>query len=161
MVDKGRALASVPMTLRMEGISLPGTGSGGGAQGDPCPCEPGEIVFTGICRVIVRVGKCEAGEIITTPGTVWRAYCPEKQKPLPGSKPVAGTGMEAPRRGTTWQLTEQRTTVGFSVAANEMRKLTLRFTSPRSPKENSTVRISERKDGRFLTGGVSLQLVAP
>jgi len=161
IVDKGRELASVPMTLRMQGISLPGAGEGGGnGKGEPCLCEPGEIVFTGRCRVIVRVGKCEAGEIITTSGTVWRAYCPEKPKPAPSPTPLAGTGMEAPRRETTWQLTEPRSIVGFSVAAGEMRKLTLSFTSPAPLGKNATVRISERKDGKFFTGGVSIKLVA-
>jgi hypothetical protein len=29
-------------------------------------------VFTGKCRVVVRAGKCDVGEIITAPGTVWR-----------------------------------------------------------------------------------------
>jgi hypothetical protein len=66
--------------------------------------------------------------------------------------------MEAPRRGTTWQLTQPRSTVGFSVAAREMRKLTLYFTAPNSLQETATVRISERKDGKFFTGGVSIQL---
>ncbi len=160
-VDKGRDLASVPMSLRMETVTLPGTGGASdGDQGEPCPCEPGEIVFTGNCRVIVRVGKCEAGEIITTPGTVWRAYCPEKPKPVPAPTPPAGKGMEPSRSGTTWQLTEPRSTVGFSVAAREMRKLTLSFTSPTSLRKTATVRISERKDGKFVTGGVSIQLVA-
>ena len=160
IVDKGRALASVPMTLRMETLTLPGTVvvSGGGTA-EPCPCEPGEIVFTGTCRVIVRVGKCVAGEIITTPGTVWRAYCPEKPKPVPVLAPVPpATGMEAGKRGTTWQLLEPISTVGFSVAAGEMRKLTLYFTAPGSVPENATVRIAERKDGKIVTGGVSIQL---
>jgi hypothetical protein len=77
-VDKGRALAEVPMTLRMERVRLPGGGVIGGGPGEPCPCEPGEIVFTGHCRVIVRIGKCEAGEILTTPGTVWRPIAPNR-----------------------------------------------------------------------------------
>jgi hypothetical protein len=159
-VDKGRDLASVPMSLRMETVTLPGTGGASdGDQGEPCPCEPGEIVFTGNCRVIVRVGKCEAGEIITTPGTVWRAYCPEGPKPVPAPTPPAGKGMEPSMSGTTWQLTEPRSTVGFSVAAREMRKLTLSLTSPNSLRRTATVRISERKDGKFVTGGVSIQLV--
>ncbi|MFI5353242.1 MAG: hypothetical protein ACHQZS_09795, partial [Candidatus Binatales bacterium] len=160
IVDKGRELASVPMSLRMEPISLPGaSATSGGGQEEPC-CEPGEIVFTGSCRVIVRVGKCEAGEIITTPGTVWRAYCPQKPKPVPAPKLPAGKGMEARRRGTTWQLTEPRSPVGFSVAAREIRKFTLSFRSPRGLHGNTTVRISERKDGKFVTGGVSIQLAA-
>jgi len=109
--------------------------------------------------VIVRVGKCEAGEIITTPGTVWRAYCPEKPKPVLVPKPPAGGEREGQGGGTTWQLTEPRSAVGFSVAAREMRKLTLSFTAPRSLNENAIVRILERKDGKFVTGGVSIQLL--
>jgi hypothetical protein len=163
IVDKGQELAQVGMTLRMEPIALPGSGTGGGTQPEPCPCEPGEIVFTGICRVIVRVGKCEAGEIITTAGTVWRAYCPEKPKPSPAptSVAIAPSGLEARRRGRTWQLTQPRSVVGFTVAAREIRKMTLSFSVPNSLPEGTTVRVSERKDGKFVTGGVSIQLQVP
>ena len=118
------------------------------------------IVFTGNCRVIVRVGKCIAGEIITTPGTVWRASCPEKTLPAPAPAQAPAGGMEAPRRGTTWQLADPVSTVGFSVAAGEMRKLTISFTAPKSFGKTTTVRIAERKDGRFVTGGVSIELEA-
>ena len=161
-VDKGKELASIPMTLRMEPINLPGSGGGGGGggKGEPCECEAGEIVFTGTCRVIVRVGKCEAGEIITTPGTIWRARCPEKHKPAV-AVPVSSVaqGLENRRRGVTWQLMEPRSTVGFSVAAQELRKLTLYFNAPASLRESTIVRISERKDGKLVTGGVSIQLL--
>lgn len=40
-VDKGRALAEVPMTLRMEGLSLPGTGGCGGGGGRALPMRTG------------------------------------------------------------------------------------------------------------------------
>jgi hypothetical protein len=121
---------------------------------------PGEIVFTGVCRVIGRIGKCEAGEIITTPGTVWRALCPKPPSPAPAPAPKGlATGMEAGYGATTWQLTEERSTVSFTVAAREMRKLTLGFVVPPAGPVGATVRISVRKDGKFTTGGVSLQLV--
>src|ERR1035438_3055960 len=45
IVDKGRELAAVPMTLRMDCVTHPGTAGGGVKQEPPC-CEPGEIVFT-------------------------------------------------------------------------------------------------------------------
>lgn len=161
IVDKGRELAAVPMTLRMDCVTHPGTAGGGVKQEPPC-CEPGEIVFTGKCRVIVRVGKCEAGEIITTPGTVWRAVCPEKRKPAALPAPATGgKGLEARSKGRTWQLEQRRSVVGFTVAAREIRKLTLTFTAPHALQENATVRISERKDGKFITGGVSIQLQVP
>jgi hypothetical protein len=161
IVDKGRELAAVPMTLRMDCVTLPGT-AGGGVKPEPPCCEPGEIVFTGKCRVIVRVGKCEAGEIITTPGTVWRAVCPEKHKPAALPAPATGgKGLEARSKGRTWQLEQRRSVVGFTVAAREIRKLTLTFTAPHGLQENATVRISERKDGKFITGGVSIQLQVP
>ncbi|HUA84271.1 MAG TPA: sialidase family protein [Bryobacteraceae bacterium] len=160
MVDKGIPLAQVPMTLRMEPIALPGKGGGTGApQPEPVCCEPGEIVFTGNCRVIVRVGRCEAGEIITTPGTIWRSHCPEKPKtvalPLPLKKPGAE---QAPQKGMTWQLLQPKSVVSFPVGVAEMRKLTLTFTVPDSLAETTTVRIWERKDGSIVTGGISIQL---
>ena len=160
IVDKGPALSFVPMTLRMECITIPGTEGECDSCGDEdlCPCEPGEIVFTGCCRVIVRVGKCEAGEIITTPGTVWRAYRTSKKPKPVMEKPPAGENKEGQGCGATWQLTEPRSIVGFSVAAQEIRKLTLLFTAPPSLKEDTIVRIMERKDGKFVTGGVSIQL---
>jgi hypothetical protein len=68
--------------------------------------------------------------------------------------------MEAGGGTTSWQLATPRSTVSFTVAAAEMRKLTLTFAAPESVADGATVRIFVRKDGKFATGGVSLQMVA-
>ncbi len=172
-VDKGRELAEVPMTLRMEPISLPGHGTGGGGGDDDDCCAPGELVFTGECRVIVRVGNCMAGEIVTTKGTVWRSYCPCKchEESHDGkctchgkNKKEIAAGAIAKRVAAasvsrSWELKNRRTTVSFSVTAQELRKLTLSFVAPADLKKSTIVRIAQRKDGKIPTGGVSLQLL--
>ena len=146
IVDKGRELADVPMTLHMEPIGDP--------QGAPC-CEPGEIVFTDKCRVIVRVGKCDAGEIISTPGTVWRPICP------PGKvSPPAESCHGGEKTGREWKLTQRRASVGFAVAAGELRKMTLSFTTPTTLQTaaHPLIQIFQRNDHRVITGSVMLEL---
>ncbi len=146
IVDKGRELASTPMTLRMEPVCPPGK--------VPEPhCPPGEIVFVGDCRVIVRSGHCIAGEIHTTPGTVWRPYCPE---PAPTHETCHG----GEKVGQTWRLDQPRAAVGFAVDAGEMRRMTLSFTTPDTLKAGTqtVLRIFQRNDGHIVTGSVQLQL---
>ncbi|MBF6571330.1 MAG: exo-alpha-sialidase [Candidatus Binataceae bacterium] len=146
IVDKGCELADVPMTLHMEPMGDP--------QGEPC-CEPGEIVFTDKCRVIVRVGECDAGEITATPGTVWRPICP----PSKVSPPVESChGGE--RTGREWRLTQRRASVGFAVAAGELRKMTLSFTSPTTLQTAARplIQIYQRNDHRVITGSVMLEI---
>jgi hypothetical protein len=148
MIDKGPDLALTPMTLRMEPLGLPGGG------GKPV-CEPAEIVFTGRCRVIVRVGNCDVGEIGTSPGTVWRARCPEPRPAADTERIVGGQ-----KSGNVWQLLQPRATVGFAVGAQELRKMTLSFSTPQTLKRGLTtkVRIAQRKDRKIITGGVTLEL---
>jgi hypothetical protein len=147
-VDKGRELALTPMTLRMEPVGVP--------VPPPRPkCEPAEIVFTGRCRVVVRVGECDVGEIVSAPGTVWRPYGPTAALPAEAETIFGGE-----KRGEVWQLAQPRATVGFPVKARERRKLTLSFTTPRTLEKGLTtfVRITQRKDYKIVTGGVSLEL---
>jgi hypothetical protein len=148
VVDKGRELALTPMTLRMEPIYPPA------GNGTPV-CEPGEIVFTGKCRVVVRVGKCDIGEIITTPGTAWRPRCPEPSRARPPEKVFGGQ-----KTGNVWQLTQPHSAVGFPVDPGELRKMTLSFTTPKtlSAGTSTKVRIAQRKDHKIITGGVTLEL---
>jgi hypothetical protein len=148
IVDKGRELAETPMTLRLEPIGLPG--------GISMPeCEPAEIVFTGQCRVIVRVGPCEVGEIGTVQGTVWRPRCPK-----PGPSAPTETAFGGQKSGNVWQLLQPRATAGFPLGAGEIRKATLSFTTPRTLAAGLTtkVRVMQRKDRKIVTGGVTLQL---
>jgi len=146
IVDKGRELADVPMTLHMEPIGDP--------QSAPC-CEPGEIVFTDKCRVIVRVGECDAGEIISTPGTVWRPICPPSKVSLPDESCHGGE-----KTGREWKLTQRRASVGFAVAAGELRRMTLSFTTPTTlqTEDHPLIEIFQRNDHRVITGSVMLEL---
>jgi hypothetical protein len=113
IVDKGRELARVPMTLRMEPLTLPTT--------PPVrECPRGELVFVEGGRVVVRCGDCDIGELVTAPGTIWKAHCA-----LADRAPDVGHG--AVRVGKTWNLHHPRSTVGFSVQPGELRKMTLSF----------------------------------
>ena len=56
-VDKGRALAEVPMTLRMEGLSLPGTGGCGGGGG-PSPAHANRARS---CSPVTAASLCGSG----------------------------------------------------------------------------------------------------
>jgi hypothetical protein len=148
IVDKGRELAETPMTLRVEPVDLPGE------TGTP-ECQPAEILFTGECRVIVRVGTCDVAEIGTARGTTWRPHCP---KPSAAAKTETIFGGQ--KSGTVWQLMQPRATVGFPLGARELRRATLSFTTPRTLPSGLTtkIRIMERKDRKIVTGGVTLQL---
>ncbi len=149
IVQKGRELAAVPMTLRLEPLCPP-------HPPEPVPCPPGEIVFTGKCRVIVRVGHCEAGEIITTEGTVWRPHCPT-MKPFAPPTDVCYGGENA---GDHWTLTQPTSVVGFPVAAGEVRRMSLSFTTPTNlpPGTRTLVRVFQRNDRRIVTGSVILEI---
>jgi hypothetical protein len=146
IVDKGRALAEVPMTLCMEPLCLPGDTT------KPV-CPPGDLVLVDGGRVVVRVGNCDAGQIIAKPGTIWRAHCPECEPP-----PETCHGCE--KVGQVWKLTHPLSAVGFPVARGELRKLTLSFTTPTHVKKGTRalVRIFQRNDNRITTGSVSLEV---
>jgi hypothetical protein len=148
IVDKGHELASVPMILRMESVCLPGGPS-------KPPCQPGEIVFTGKCRVVVRVGDCDVGDLVSSEGTIWRPICPPQ-----GTLPAPDTCHGGKKVGKEWLLTAPRAAVGFSVEAGEMRRMTLSFTTPDSlqPGTRTLVRIFQRKDKKTISGGVTLEL---
>ena len=146
IVEKGRELAEVPMTLRMEPVCLTG------GPGKP-PCPPGELVFQGKCEVTVRAGNCDVGEIVTSPGTVWRASCPP-------TTPRKETCHGADKVGQEWRLLKPTAAVGFPVAKGELRRMTLAFTAPASLKPGSRplIRIFQRDDRKVITGSVQLEL---
>ncbi len=149
IVDKGRELSFTPMTLCMEPVCLPG-------EKPKPPCLPGEIVFVEKCRVVVRVDSCDVGEIITSPGTIWRPHCPPSVAP-----PMLETCFGGEKVGQEWKLTQPRTAVGFPIAAGEMRRMTLSFVTPTTlePETHTLVRIFQRNDKQVITGSVILELV--
>jgi hypothetical protein len=148
IVDKGRELASTPMKLRMVSTQFPPETS------EPS-CGVGEIVFIDKCKVLVRTDNCDIGEIITAPGTVWRAHYPASA--AAGSPVVYG----AEKTGTQeWILKEPRAAVGFAITPGEIKRLELSFITPLTLKAGTStiVRIYQRNDRKVITGSVALQL---
>jgi hypothetical protein len=82
-------------------------------------------------------------------------YCPEPSRARRPEKVFGGQ-----KTGNVWQLTQPHSAVGFPVDPNELRKMTLSFTTPKTlPAGTSTkVRITQRKDHKIITGGVTLEL---
>jgi hypothetical protein len=150
IVDKGPELARTPMTLRLEEvIDLP--------EGPrPSPCAPGELVLVEGGRVVVRVGDCQAGELLAAPGTVWRATCPEPA----GASAEPETYHGAEKAGEQWQLREPRAAVGFVVLPGELRRMVLSFATPTTLKHGTRtlVQIFQRNDKQIVTGSVQLQV---
>jgi hypothetical protein len=147
IVDKGPELAWTPMTLRMDPIRPPS---------EPVPrdpCDPGELILVDGGRVVVRVDHCDVGEIVAAPGTSWR--CPRPRRP-----PVTETSHGGEKVGGVWQLTQPRSSVGFSVGRGELRRITLSFATPRNlrPRSRSLVRIFQRNDRHIITGNVLIEL---
>jgi hypothetical protein len=133
----------------MEPIALPGKPS-------KPPCEPGELVWKEDCRVVVRVGDCEAGELVPTPGTVWQPHCPPDRPP--GEHEVCFGGDKA--GPNVWTLLKPRSSVGFAVESGALRRMTLSFHAPATlePGARPLIRIFQRNDRRVITGSVMLQL---
>lgn len=144
IVDKGRELAGTVMFLKGEPITAP-------PRPDRCP--PGELVLVQGGRVIVRAGDCEVGELSAAPGTIWR--CP----PHGGRAHETCHGGE--KAGESWKLVQRKGAVGFPVAAGQLWKMTLSFTTPATLPASSRplVRIFQRNDQHVITGSVMLQLV--
>lgn len=148
IVDKGRVLAHTPMVLRMEPVCLP-------HEPPKPPCHPADIVFLEKCHVVVRVGDCDVGEILTAPDTVWRPTCPP-----PAGTPMPEVCHGGEKVGQEWKLTQPRAKVGFPITSGEMRRMTLSFTTPANlePGSRTLVRIFQRNDKKLMTGSVLLDL---
>ncbi|MBA3920153.1 MAG: exo-alpha-sialidase [Nostocaceae cyanobacterium] len=148
IVDKGRELVSTPMTLRVEPVCL--------TDEKPKPlCHPGEIIFTEKCQVIVRVDNCEVGELVTSPGTIWKPHCP-----APATSPKPETCHGGEKVGQVWKLTQGRASVGFPIEVGEIRRATLSFTTPTTlkPGTRTLLRVFQRNDKHVITGSVILEL---
>jgi hypothetical protein len=150
VLDKGKELAGTIMTLRVEPVHP--------RPGPPkSACCPVDLVLIDGGHVVVRVDDCgEVGEIIATPGTIWRTKCPPSVEPHPPETCFGGT-----KEGQVWRLTQPRAAVGLPVTAGEVLRATLSFTTPTTLQPGSTqlLRIFQRNDRRIVTGSVSLELV--
>ena len=147
IVDKGKDLAEVPMSLVLE--TLREEQPGGPAK----PCPPGELVFTDRCRVIVRVDDCDIGEIIASPGSRWR--CPSVEQPEAERQPDS---YGAEKTGHFWKLMKQRSSVGLAIAPGNRFKGTLSFSIPAGVRvsDRTMVRILQRNDRHIITGGATI-----
>jgi hypothetical protein len=150
IIDKGRELAETPMKVRMETIRLLG-------EKPRADRSPGELVLVDGGRVVVRVGTCEAGEIIAAPGTIWRASYPSLVTPQ------TETCYCAHKVGNEWKLLRRKSGLGFPIAEGELRRMTLSFTTPRTlkPGSRALVRVFQRNAKRVITGSVLLKLEVP
>jgi hypothetical protein len=150
IVDKGKTLAQVPMTLRLDAVTPQDV------EHPKQPCKPGELVLPDGGRVIVRVGDCDAGELVAPPGTIWRPICPP---PAPAKSP--GDAVHGGEKvGEVWKLLQPRGGVSIRVKRGELRKATLSFEAPTSlgAGESALLRIFQRNDRRQIVGSVQLQL---
>jgi len=148
IVNKGRELAYTPMILRMESIIVPG---------DKLPTECGisEIMFEENCKVVVRMGKCDVGEIIASKGTIWRPNCPPSK--IETEEEVSYGSQKIDKE---WHLNRPKGIVGFPIVPGEMKRMTLSFTTPLTlkPEDRPLIQIFQRNDHKVITGSVTLEL---
>jgi hypothetical protein len=152
ILDKGKDLAEVPMSLEIEPLEdgRPDTGHK--------PCPEGELVFTDKSRLIIRADGCDLGEFIAAPGSRWRGA---RAGEADTSKQVDCHGAEA--AGRFWRLVKQRSSVGFAITPGSRFKGTLSFSVPSGTKitEGTMVRILQRNDRRTITGGATIAFKIP
>lgn len=150
IVDKGKELAKIPMTLIREPILI--RQSSALPEDKKCPC--GEIVFLEKSKVVVKSGECNVGEIIVVPGTIWKCPCKDAKVIQPGT-----VSYEVQPKDQSWKLGKQSNTVGFSIPKGALYKMTLSFELPAKFKfnKNTAVRIFQRNNKKVITGGVILK----
>jgi hypothetical protein len=153
IVDKGKDLAEVPMSLEVEPLFVDEERPGAGGK----PCPEGELVITEQCRIIIRAEDCDLGEFIAAPGSRWRYRRPAGAEP---TKRADCHGAED--AGQFWRLLKQRSSVGFATTEGSRYKCTLSFSIPSHVQisERTTVRILQRNDGHTITGGATLKYKA-
>jgi hypothetical protein len=151
IVDKGKELAEVPMSLELEPLDRhPGAGHKS--------CPEGELVITEQCRLIIRADDCDLGEFIAAPGSRWRCARAGEAQP---KEQVDCHGAEATDH--FWRLVKQRSSVGFAIALGSRFKGTLSFSIPPGTQvsERTIVRILQRNDRRTITGGATIKFGTP
>ncbi len=148
IIDKVEQLVDTIMKLRVEPVH-------------PRPiiptCCPVDLLLVDGGHVVVRVDNCgSVGEIIATPGTLWRTKCPP-----PGDTQPPEICLGGKKEGEEWKLTRPRAAVGFPITTGEVLRATLSFITPTSLKPNThpLVRIFQRNDRQVITGGILLELV--
>ena len=149
IVEKGRELADVPMTLHCR----PKLDSGEGAV---AAHQPNDLVFTTGGRAVVRVATRDVGEIIAAPGTIWRSLAVGP----PSEAAYDETMFGAHKNQHEWELTQSTASIGLPVHVGEIRRATLSFVAPATlkPGHSSLVRIFQRNDKRTIVGAVMLEV---
>ncbi len=155
IVDKGRDLAEVPMTLRREPITLHKSPPPPPDQKCPCP----ELVITEPSKILVRAGKCDLVEILAAPGTVWKCGCEKKKEKTTDASDDGTVLFGIEKQDQVWKLVQPQSSIGFPITAGALYKMTLSFVVPFSTKvtKDTAVRIFQRNNKRILTGGVILK----
>ena len=149
IVDKGKELAKIPMTLIREPILI--------HENEPSPtdkkCPCGEIVFVEKSKIIVRAGKCDVGEITVLPGTIWKCPCQDEKTFKPGT-----VSYEIQQKDHSWKLTRPKGIVAFPISTGALYKMTILFELPPKTKlnKNTAIRIFQRNNKKVITGGVIL-----
>ena len=159
VVNKGKELAHVPMTLTMEALHFKQCFPSGDDKGGHKCCEEQEYVFVNDSHLIIKCGACEIAELEAKAGTVLKHKCPETKESVAGECVAYG----ATGNGRTWELHDTLSTVGFSRSAGMAFKMRLSFVTPTDlrPGSRPLVRIYQRNDRKVITGGVALQLILP
>ena len=134
-------LVDTLFTLKVEPFTLPSPTL------PNSPCSDCELIFTSHARVIIRCGNCDVGEIEAKPGTTWRSICKHA---------VHGHQTNA----QDWQIAGSTPSISFPVKAQELRLVTLSFTTPKTLKrgEATLLRIYQKNDQRIIAGSVFLEL---
>lgn len=151
IVEKAKELAEVPMSLEVEPLQRQDEKRLAGRE----PGPGGVLVIAERCRLIVRAGEWEVGEVVAMPGTEW--HYRRASEGEPGTEAVVHGGERA---GHFWRFLKPRSSVGFATNEGERYRCTLSFSVPPSLKfsEGAAVRIFQRNDRRIITGGVTLSL---
>jgi len=156
VVNKGKQLARVPMTLTMEPLEVKTFGPGEEEGEKDCCCNR-EYILVKDSHLIIKCDSCEIVELEAKAGTVFKHTCKESKEADSGTNVTFG----ATGDGRTWQLHDTLSTVGFARKPGQAFRMTLSFVTPTDlrPEEDPIIRIYQRNDKRVISGGVALQLL--
>jgi hypothetical protein len=147
IVDRGKRLEGVPMTLRIEPLKAVTSGHRHHSDGDD---RPG-ILMREPAHLSVLSGAEQVGELWAKSGSIWRPPVSERQHD--------GRAIGAFGDGAAWRLAQRRASVGLPTAAGQRHLATLRFAVPADRRdEEARIQIWQRNDRQVVVGAVTLIL---